>query len=105
MAITVLLLVVALSSLARSQSNYATHGNSIEFAPGLPEQATLDGKVTKLDDLQPVIFLNRTKAALNCAAGTMEADLKFDEPFYGIAYSDFNRNSNDDHRLPAPHPV
>lgn len=29
-------------------------------------------QVTKLDDLSPVIFLNRTKAALNCAAGSMQ---------------------------------
>jgi hypothetical protein len=89
------LLLVSLAALATGQSNYANHGNSIEYTPGggLPEQATLDGKVTKLDDLSPVIFLNRTKAALNCAAGSMEAELKFEEPFYGIAYADFNRNS------------
>lgn len=29
-------------------------------------------QVTKLDDLSPIIFLNRTKAALNCAAGSMQ---------------------------------
>jgi len=29
-------------------------------------------KVTKLDDISPLIFLNRTKAALNCAAGSMQ---------------------------------
>lgn len=87
-------LLVSLAALVAGQSNYANHGNSIEYTgTGLPEQATLDGKVTKLDDLSPVIFLNRTKAALNCAAGSMEAELKFEEPFYGIAYADFNRNS------------
>lgn len=87
-------LLVSLAALVAGQSNYANHGNSIEYTgSGLPEQATLDGKVTKLDDLSPVIFLNRTKAALNCAAGSMEAELKFEEPFYGIAYADFNRNS------------
>lgn len=50
-------------------------------------------KVTKLDDLSPIIFLNRTKAALNCAAGSMQIDLKFSEKFFGIAYADFDRNS------------
>ncbi|XP_071447505.1 AF4/FMR2 family member 1 [Hetaerina americana] len=92
-----LLLLVPASE---GQSNYASHGNSIEFeAPseennfGLPQQTILDGKVTKLDDLSPVIFLNRTKGALNCAAGIMQVELKFDVPFFGIAYADFDRNS------------
>lgn len=49
--------------------------------------------MTKLDDLSPVIFLNRTKAALNCAAGSMQIEMKFNEKFYGIAYADFDRNS------------
>lgn len=49
--------------------------------------------MTKLDDLSPIIFLNRTKAALNCGAGSMQVDLKFNEKFYGIAYADFDRNS------------
>lgn len=60
---------------------------------GLPEQATLDGKVTKLDDLSPVILLNRTTATLDCEAGSMKVDMKFKEKFYGIAYADFDRNS------------
>ncbi|KAJ9577516.1 hypothetical protein L9F63_005889, partial [Diploptera punctata] len=76
-----------------TQSNYADQGNDIEYAGGLPESATLDGKVTKLDDLSSVIFLNRTKGTLNCAAGSMQIDLKFNEPFFGIAYADFDRNS------------
>lgn len=77
-----------------SQSNYANQANNIEYqGEGLPEQATLDGKVTKLDDLSPVIFLNRTKAVLNCAAGSMQVELKFNDKFYGIAYADFDRNS------------
>lgn len=50
-------------------------------------------QVTKLDDLSPIIFLNRTKAALNCAAGSMEVEMKFNEPFFGLAYADFDRNS------------
>lgn len=56
-----------------AQSNYADQANSIEFPnEGLPDSTVLDGKVTKLDDLSPVIFLNRTRAALNCAAGYMQ---------------------------------
>lgn len=79
---------------AMGQSNYASHANNVEYqGEGLPEEATLDGKVTKLDDLSPIIFLNRTKAALNCAAGSMQVGLKFNEPFFGIAYADFDRNS------------
>ncbi|XP_026728779.1 uncharacterized protein LOC113494578 isoform X1 [Trichoplusia ni] len=79
---------------ACAQSNYGSQANNIEYqGEGLPEQTVLDGKVTKLDDLSPVIFLNRTKAALNCAAGSMQIELKFNEKFYGIAYADFDRNS------------
>nr|CAD7574017.1 unnamed protein product [Timema californicum] len=81
-------------SLILAQSNYASQANDIEYiGDGLPDSATLDGKVTKLDDLSPVIFLNRTKAYLNCGAGSMQVDLKFNEKFFGIAYADFNRNS------------
>ncbi|KAL7036819.1 hypothetical protein ACKWTF_008939 [Chironomus riparius] len=76
------------------QSNYASHANNINYiGEGLPEETVLDGKVTKLDDISPIIFLNRTKAALNCAAGSMQVDLKFNEKFYGVAYADFDRNS------------
>lgn len=90
----VVLLALSLCSLTAAQSNYADQANNIEYqGEGLPEQATLDGKVTKLDDLSPVIFLNRTKAVLNCAAGSMQIDLKFNDKFYGIAYADFDRNS------------
>lgn len=79
---------------AFGQSNYANQANNIEYqGEGLPDQATLDGRVTKLDDLSPVIFLNRTKAALNCAAGSMQVELKFNDKFHGIAYADFDRNS------------
>lgn len=47
-------------TLAAGQSNYADQANNIEYqGDGLPEQGILDGKVTKLDDLSPVIFLNR----------------------------------------------
>ncbi|KAG8238730.1 hypothetical protein J437_LFUL016001 [Ladona fulva] len=75
------LALLLLASSCVGQSNYASQGNSIEFeAPseennfGLPQQTILDGKVTKLDDLSPV-------------------ELKFDSPFFGIAYADFDRNS------------
>ncbi|KAJ8973838.1 hypothetical protein NQ317_017995 [Molorchus minor] len=78
---------------AAPQSNYADQTNSIEYQGGLPEQATLDGKVTQLDELSPEIFLNRTRAALNCAAGSMQIELKFKDKFHGIAYADFDRNS------------
>ncbi|XP_074112588.1 zona pellucida domain protein papillote isoform X2 [Cotesia typhae] len=88
-----LLLVITLSSEAWTQSNYASQGNSIEYQPGLPPSTILDGKVTKLDELSPIIFLNRTKAYLNCSQGSMQVELKFDEPFYGVAYADFDRNS------------
>lgn len=87
-------ILTCLFGLAASQSNYASQANNIEYqGEGLPEQATLDGKVTKLDDLSPVIFLNRTKAALNCASGSMQVELKFKDKFYGIAYAEFDRNS------------
>lgn len=67
------LLLFAAASLAAGQSNYASQGNSIEYSnEGLPDSTVLDGRVTKLDDLSPVIFLNRTKAFLNCAAGYMQ---------------------------------
>lgn len=77
----------------QAQSNYASQGNSIEYQPGLPPTTILDGKVTKLDEISPIIFLNRTKAYLNCGQGSMQIELKFDEPFYGVAYADFDRNS------------
>uniref|UniRef100_A0A146MEY4 Uncharacterized protein n=2 Tax=Lygus hesperus TaxID=30085 RepID=A0A146MEY4_LYGHE len=89
------LAVLTLSvALVGGQSNYANRGNSIEYPnEGLPDSTLLDGKVTKLDDISPVIFLNRTKAKLNCASGYMQVELQFDEPFYGIAYADFDRTS------------
>ncbi|XP_073831332.1 zona pellucida domain protein papillote [Musca autumnalis] len=92
------LLVILLSSLQFSyvtaQSNYVQHGDSGNYTTnGLPEEATLDGKVTKLDDISPLIFLNRTKAALNCAAGSMQVDMKFNEPFHGIIQADYDRSS------------
>ncbi|CAH0722200.1 unnamed protein product, partial [Brenthis ino] len=93
MAMLWCVLACALSA-AHAQSNYGSQANNIEYqGDGLPEQTILDGKVTKLDDLSPVIFLNRTRATLNCAAGSMQIELKFNEKFYGIAYADFDRHS------------
>lgn len=89
-----LLCLAGLAGPASAQSNYAEQANNVEYqGKGLPEQATLDGKITKLDDLSPVILLNRTTAVLDCAAGSMQVELKFKEKFYGIAYADFDRNS------------
>ncbi|XP_035737557.1 uncharacterized protein LOC118448424 isoform X1 [Vespa mandarinia] len=90
---TALLFWLAVPSIVLAQSNYASQGNSIEYQPGLPPSTVLDGKVTKLDDISPIIFLNRTKAYLNCGQGSMDVELKFEEPFYGVAYADFDRNS------------
>ncbi|XP_032594128.1 uncharacterized protein LOC6565308 isoform X2 [Drosophila grimshawi] len=89
-----LLLLLMCSGQAVAQSNYVQHGDSGNYSTnGLPEEATLDGKVTKLDDISPLIFLNRTKAALNCAAGSMQVDLKFNDPFHGIIQADYDRSS------------
>ncbi|KAI8033420.1 uncharacterized protein LOC128265589 [Drosophila gunungcola] len=88
------LLLLFLGGQTAAQSNYVQHGDSGNYTTnGLPEEATLDGKVTKLDDISPLIFLNRTKAALNCAAGSMQVDLKFNDPFHGIIQADYDRSS------------
>lgn len=45
----IFLLFVSGISFVSSQSNYATHGNNIGYlGEGLPEEATLDGKVGSL---------------------------------------------------------
>jgi hypothetical protein len=78
------------------QSNYDIQGNNVEYEGNpkdLPPSATLAGKVTQLDTLATQIKLNRTQANLNCADGSMKVHLGFKEPFFGIAYSDFDRNS------------
>ncbi|XP_072935298.1 uncharacterized protein pot isoform X2 [Epargyreus clarus] len=87
-------IVACAIAAARAQSNYDSQANNIEYqGEGLPEQTVLDGKITQLDSLSPVIFLNRTRASLNCAAGSMQMDLKFNEKFFGKIYADFDRNS------------
>lgn len=64
-------------SCAFPQSNYADQANNIAYiGEGLPPEAVLGGKVTQLDDLSPLINLNKTKADLNCAAGSMQVILK-----------------------------
>lgn len=45
------LLIISLAAIIGNygvfcQSNYASHGNNIEYQGGLPEEATLDGKVS-----------------------------------------------------------
>lgn len=54
-------------SMERSENSSIIHSKSICMSI-----TWLTFQVTKLDDLSPVIFLNRTKAALNCAAGSMQ---------------------------------
>lgn len=76
-----------------SQSNYDLQAVDVQYGEGLPPTAVLAGKVTELDSLQPEIKLNRTMAVLNCASGYMHIELKFKEPFYGLVYADFDRNS------------
>ncbi|CAG7723079.1 unnamed protein product [Allacma fusca] len=91
----VLFLVVVILGSCAAQSNYELQGLDQLYPENreYPPKATLDGKVTELDTLLPQISLNRTKAVLNCEAGSMHVELRFKEPFYGIAYSDFDRNS------------
>ena len=46
--------------IASPQSNYAERGLDVEYQGiGLPQEATLDGIVTKLDDLSHTIRTNR----------------------------------------------
>lgn len=74
-AVLLFMVSIIITGIA-GQSNYASQANNVEYrGDGLPEEATLDGKVTKLDDLSPIIFLNRTKAALNCGAGSMQVNI------------------------------
>lgn len=60
---------------------------------GLHTYTKLNGSVTNLDHILDTIKLNRTTAYLNCSQGFMQVDLKFMEPFHGIAYADYDRNS------------
>lgn len=60
---------------------------------GLHTYTKLNGSLANLDHILDTIKLNRTTAYLNCSQGFMQVDLKFMEPFYGIAYADYDRNS------------
>lgn len=88
-----LTLLVITTTVVNCQSNYGLQTVDGEYGEGLPPTAVLAGKVTELDTLNPEIKLNRTMAVLNCAAGFMHIELKFKEPFYGLVYADFDRNS------------
>lgn len=82
-------------SLSQANTNYDKQALSVlyEENPGLPSFGTLNGTVTELDTISPNIILNRTDATLNCSSGFMHINLKFKQPFYGIVYADFDRNS------------
>lgn len=82
-----------LPSPTLTQSNYDLQAVDTGYGEGLPPTAVLAGKVTELDTIQPEIKLNRTMAVLNCASGFMHIELRFKEPFYGLVYADFDRNS------------
>jgi len=56
----VLVLAVLAVAYASPQSNYADRGLDVEYqGNGLPPEATLDGVVTRLDDLTHTIHTNR----------------------------------------------
>lgn len=58
-------IVIALACWANvdAQSNYAERGLDVEYqGNGIPQEATLDGIVTKLDDLTNIIRTNRFAA-------------------------------------------
>lgn len=86
--------VDAISDNQESDAPEIEHGNSIEVdKTGLPIYTTLNGSVTNLNEILPSIHLNRTRAFLNCSQGSMQVELMFQEPFYGLVYADFDRNS------------
>lgn len=51
---TIIIIAIALIQNAVGQSNYASHANNVDYlGKGLPEEATLDGKVsTKIMEFQ-----------------------------------------------------
>ena len=76
------------------KTNYERQAISITYEDeGLPVFGTLNGTVTELETLSPSIALNKTEASLGCASGFMNVKLKFKQPFYGIVYADYDRNS------------
>lgn len=87
----------------KETSNYDKQAISIEYEPlnntltddeGLPLYGTLNGTVTELDQIASTISLNKTKAALNCAAGYMDVKMLFQRDFHGIVYADYDRHSS-----------
>lgn len=59
------LLIAGLLAAAYAQSNYAERGLDVEYqGNGLPQEATLDGIVTRLDDLSHKISTNRYVQAI-----------------------------------------
>ncbi|CAL8137974.1 unnamed protein product [Orchesella dallaii] len=88
-----LLLLPLTAKFATCQSNYGLQALDGSYGEGLPQTAVLAGQVTELDTLNPEIKLNRTMAVLNCASGFMHIELKFNNPFFGLVYADFDRNS------------
>lgn len=76
------------------KNNYEHQAISITYeGEGLPVYGTLNGTVTELETLSSTIALNKTEAALGCSSGFMNIKLKFKQPFYGIVYADYDRNS------------
>lgn len=48
---------VLVISRASAQSNYATHSNNVGYlGEGLPEEATLDGKVESAESLNNIVL-------------------------------------------------
>lgn len=75
-------------------SQYDKQAISVSFeGEGLPAFGFLNGTVQELDELPSTIMLNKTKATLNCSSGYMGISLQFQQPFYGIVYADYDRNS------------
>jgi len=87
-------LVACCPAHATPQSNYDQQELSLEYTgSGQPEFATLNGTVVELDAISSRIKLNRTEATLNCSAGFMNVKLGFLQEFFGIVYTDYDRNS------------
>ena len=79
-----------------------TQVDDLNLPPSIDTGQTISGTAqgivnqdgTYQDGLTSIIITNRTKAFLNCTSGSMNVNLKFREPFWGIIYADFNRDSS-----------
>ena len=92
----VLFLSPALAEEKPRSTNYEKQALSVNYPDkeeGLPAFGTLNGTVTELDTISPNILLNKTDATLDCGSGFMNIKLKFKQPFFGIVYADYDRNS------------